>query len=510
GRFGFFAIAGIFCALAVLTHPSSAVFAVFVFIYLLVRGILGRGLVSRNRKIFTAFAFILPVILLTSVWSYHVSKLAARPVFIQGNSGFNLYLGNSSGATGACDIPPGKAWYKIHGENAREAEKQGMGADTLFVKKAIGESLRDPVESLVRTGRKVLYIFSASELSTWSDITPLKKCFFHKYLFHYFFLFLSICAAMVFFTRIFQRRFLHDMRYFILLGSSVILAQLLTVSAGRYRMGLLLVLAAIASLLFASPGRTFSKYWKAGTAFVLFLAIGIGGMVLDMKARGSDLKEYSRLLLAEAHLKKGEVRLCEEVLQQKPLHYHKLDAQYYDLLAKARIMEKDFTGAIKILEEALQKEPDDFALLMNYGTLLLEIKEWKKAKDVFDKASLLPHSRRNMTDLEYNYGLLAQYTGNFAEAERRYHAVLLLDPLYAKALNNLGVLLIRAGEALQAEHFLLRACTMEEKNEQYFLNLAVARKIAGKFAEMEKACRRALLLNPQSKAKMLLQESNIK
>ena len=198
------------------------------------------------------------------------------------------------------------------------------------------------------------------------------------------------------------------------------------------------------------------------------------------------------------------------MLQQKPLHYHKLDAQYYDLLAKAKIMEKDFTGAIKILEEALQREPHDFALLMNYGTLLLEIKEWKKAKDFFDKASRLPHSRRNMTDLQYNYGLLAQYTGNYAEAERRYHAVLQLDPLYAKALNNLGVLLIREGEALQAELFLLRACNMEEKNEQYLLNLAVAQKIAGKLAEMEKSCRRALLLNPQSKAKMLLQESNIK
>ena len=113
-------------------------------------------------------------------------------------------------------------------------------------------------------------------------------------------------------------------------------------------------------------------------------------------------------------------------------------------------------------------------------------------------------------DLQYNYGLLAQYTGNFAEAERRYHAVLQLDPLYAKALNNLGVLLIRAGEPLQAEEFLMRACAMEEKNEQYLLNLAVARKIAGKLAEMEEACRKALLLNPQSKAKILLRESNIK
>ena len=115
-----------------------------------------------------------------------------------------------------------------------------------------------------------------------------------------------------------------------------------------------------------------------------------------------------------------------------------------------------------------------------------------------------------MTDLQYNYALLAQYTGDFAEAERRYHAVLQFDPLYAKALNNLGVLLIRAGEPLQAEQFLLRACAVDEKNEQYLLNLAVARKIVGKLAEMEAACRKALLLNPRSRAKILLQESNIK
>lgn len=511
-RFGYFAIAGLFCALAVLTHPSSMVFAVFVFFYLLIRGIRGRGLISRNRKLFTPFAFILPVILLTFLWSYHVSKQAYRPVFIQGNSGFNFYMGNCSGATGACDIPPGKDWYKVHADNALEAEnlKENKNPDALFVEKAVKEILAHPVKSILRTGRKILYIFSASELSTWSDITPLKKCFFHKYLFHYFFLFLSICAAMVFFTRFFQRRFLHDMRYFILLGASVILAQILSVSAGRYRMGLLIVLAAMSSLLFASPGRTLWKLWKVVIAFILFFAIGIGGMVLDMKARGNDLKEYSRLLIAEAYLKKGEVRLCEKVLQQKPLHYHKLDAQYYDLLAKAKIMEKDFSGAIKILEEALQKEPRDFALHMNYGTLLLEAKEYGRAKKVFDKASLLPRSRSNTVLLLYNYGLLAQYTGNFAEAERRYHSVLQLDPLYAKALNNLGVLLIRAGEATQAEIFLLRACSMEEKNEQYLLNLAVARKITGNIAGMEKACRKALLLNSQSKAKILLMESNIK
>ncbi|MBO5760931.1 MAG: tetratricopeptide repeat protein [Lentisphaeria bacterium] len=507
GRFGYFAIAGSFCALAVLTHPSSMLFALFVFFYLLIRGILGRGLVSRNRKIFTAFAFIFPVLILTFFWSYHVSKVASRPVFIQGNSGFNFYLGNNKNATGACDIPPGKDWYRIHADNAKEAESRECNTDALFVKKALQESISHPVKTILRTIRKILYIFSASELSTWSDITALKKCFFHKYFFHFFFLFLSVSAAMVFLTRAFQRRFLHDMRYFILLGGSIFLAQILTVSAGRYRMALLPVLAAIASLLFAAPRRTFGKYLKAAFAFLLFLAMGIGGMVLDMKARGNDLKEYSRLLLAEAYLKKGEVRHCEEVLQQTPLYYHKFDAQKYDLLAKAKIARKDYAGGAAILEKALQQEPGDFALLMNYGTLLLETKKWDKAKEVFDRASLLPRSRSNTVLLLYNYGLLAQYTGNFAEAERRYYSVLQLDPLYAKALNNLGVLLIRSGGAVDAEIFLMRACAMDEKNEQYLLNLAVARKIAGKTGEMKKSCAKALLINPHSKAKILLQET---
>ena len=144
---------------------------------------------------------------------------------------------------------------------------------------------------------------------------------------------------------------------------------------------------------------------------------------------------------------------------------------------------------------------------MNYGTLLLETKKWDKAKEVFDRASLLPRSRSNTVLLLYNYGLLAQYTGNFAEAERRYYSVLQLDPLYAKALNNLGVLLIRSGGAVDAEIFLMRACAMDEKNEQYLLNLAVAQKIAGKTGEMKKSCAKALLINPHSKAKILLQET---
>lgn len=512
GRFGYFAIAGVFCAFAVLSHPSSIFFVLFIFIYLLVRGILGRDLVSRNRKIFTAFAFLLPVVLLTFLWSYHISSLANRPVFVQGNGGFNFYLGNRSGATGACDISPGKEWFRIHSENALEAERTETGTDLLFIQKGFREILQDPAEAFLRTGRKFLYIFSSSELSTWSDITILKKSVFHKYFFDFFFLFLSLTAAMVIAARLKRRRFFHDMRYFLFLAVSSIAVQLFTVSSGRYRMSLLLPLAAVSSLFFAAPGRTLGKYYRVSAAFLLFLAIGLAGMILDSREREKDLKEYANYLLAEAHLKKGELRQCENVLLEeiregKEKEKGKFSSLKRDLLAKVKIIQKDLAGAEKVLQSALKEDPEELALLMNYGTLMLDMGKYDRAKKMFEKASLLPADSKNMTDLEYNFALLAQRTGNDAEAERRYHSVLQMDPLHTKALNNLGVLLIKAGKASLAEPFLERACAMEPGKEEFFLNLAVARKIMGKHEEMVLACRKALLLNPRSKAAILLQES---
>lgn len=297
------------------------------------------------------------------------------------------------------------------------------------------------------------------------------------------------------------------MRYFILLGSSVILAQLFTVSAGRYRLGLLITLAAVTSLLFAAPGRTLGKCWKGGLALIFFTAVGLGGMILDNKARGKALEEYSALLYGEACLKKGAERHCEELLAEKTMTCKAFIPMQYDLLAKAKIAGNDLPGAVKILEKALKENEKDFALLMNYGTLMLELKKYPEAKKAFDKAGTVPASGSNMADLEYNYGLLAQKQGALAEAERRYHAVLQWDPLHAKALNNLGVLLIREGKSTQAILFLERACRMEHK-EQFYLNLAVALKITGDLAAMEKACKKALLLDPDSKAKQLLQESS--
>ncbi|MBO4305361.1 MAG: tetratricopeptide repeat protein [Lentisphaeria bacterium] len=505
-RLGYFAVAGLFCAFAVLTHPSSVLFALFVFLYLLIRGVLGRGIVVRDRKVFTAFVFILPVVLLVLAWSCPVSRLASRPVFVQGHGGFNFYLGNRDGAKGTCDIPPGKEWYKVHADNSLQAEKMHVSSDGLFVKKAVKTFFRSPLEGIVRIGRKFLFIFSASELSTWSDITPLGKSFFHRNLFHYFFLFLSLTAGMVFFSRLSEGRFIHDMRYFLLLGLAVILAQLLTVSAGRYRLGLILPLTAMSSIFFAASGKTVGKYWRAGAALVLFFLLGLGGMILDLREREKDLEDYARVLLAEAHLKKGEPRKTLDVLRPggKVLRDSRFSSLESDLAAKALLAEKDPSGAEKVLKEALKKDPEDFALLMNYGTVLLDAKKWKEAKEAFDRASLVPSARRNMADLEYNYGLLAQRTGKFSEAERRYHVALQLDPLAPAALNNLGVLLIQAGKAEQAEIFLRRACAVAPGSEPYLVNLAVALKILGKQQAMEKTCRKALFLNPNSRAILLL------
>ena len=46
---------------------------------------------------------------------------------------------------------------------------------------------------------------------------------------------------------------------------------------------------------------------------------------------------------------------------------------------------KNFSKAKEVYENILQTSPNDFAVLLNYGTLLSQIKEYEKAEDIFKK-----------------------------------------------------------------------------------------------------------------------------
>ena len=64
---------------------------------------------------------------------------------------------------------------------------------------------------------------------------------------------------------------------------------------------------------------------------------------------------------------------------------------------------KNFSKAKEVYENILQTSPNDFAVLLNYGTLLSQIKEYEKAEDIFKKClEIKPKDPM----LLYNYGKL--------------------------------------------------------------------------------------------------------
>ena len=84
-----FCLSGLFCALALITHPSSVIFCGGLFLFLLwnMRRAKWKAILK------SVFLFAIPllcIVLPVSAWN---TRIAGRPVFIQANSGFNSYLG---------------------------------------------------------------------------------------------------------------------------------------------------------------------------------------------------------------------------------------------------------------------------------------------------------------------------------------------------------------------------------------------------------------------------------
>jgi len=86
--------------------------------------------------------------------------------------------------------------------------------------------------------------------------------------------------------------------------------------------------------------------------------------------------------------------------------------------------------------------------------------------------------------------------GHVDEAERRYRAVLILQPDNPDALHFLGLLLHRRGDTAGAIDMVRRATVAAPGYGDAFNNLGNLLKLAGQFAEAETAYRRALELRP--------------
>lgn len=282
--------AGVMLAAMNLTHPLTLLFSAAEVGIEVVRRRYRRAALLAAFPILIAGGFC-------AAQSIHYGKLCG----IQDNSGFNLYLGNNPDATGGCYLRPGKYWRKVHRGAALEAEKRGISADAVFLERAGSFFLRHPGKALALWGRKALMVVSPAELPSGCDPPPV------RYFSDLMLLGMLLAPALFLLAgfglwRIFRTRSGAKYIHYLALFFALYLAQIVTVTSGRYRM-----LMSVPAALFMGFGACDFK-WRRFWWVPLLGIVGCG--VFTVTEYGQKRAETA-LLYAEAALKKQDFRQAD-------------------------------------------------------------------------------------------------------------------------------------------------------------------------------------------------------
>jgi choline-sulfatase len=145
--------------------------------------------------------------------------------------------------------------------------------------------------------------------------------------------------------------------------------------------------------------------------------------------------------------------------------------------------------AIRAEQASLTLDPRNAAAHNGLGLLLIENNHVDEAMQAFERAVALDGS-----SVEYltNLANAKRALGDRVGAEATYRAAVALDPLWANALNGLGVLLVESERALEAVPYLERAVGADPGLWDARINLGIAHQTVGQFTAAAAAYRAVL------------------
>ena len=444
--------AGIFSAFALLTHGMVSGFIVLETVYLLFR-----------KKWAAAALFAAGVLLLTvpflTAKSIHYKNISG----IQGNTGFNIFLGNNPKADGLCYMRPGNTWRKSHIQAQKSAEKRQISTDRYWLEQVRDFWLRSPGKALWLYVKKIPLIFSAKEHIAGADggflycrtdiMNWLRILTFPVFLFAFYGIYLLIRKE----KNLFWPTPL-------ILGTALFIMQILTVTSGRYR---LLMFPAI--LYLAAVGAVHFNWKKlfpfvAGTALLSFL--------VTYSFLGKD-KAEAAALLGQAHFIKGHYVPAEDLLLFAKKRFR--DSSRIDnLLGNIAEKKGDLPLARAYYAEVTVREPYMPEGWMNLANVTPDP---ERAGKYFRRA--FETSPRPTADLTFNYARFLYAVKRSSEAEKLLEKTFSLDPDHIMALNLKGVIAADKKDFQQAAKFFLRAATLKENEPGFWRNTAIMARMAG-------------------------------
>jgi Tfp pilus assembly protein PilF len=484
GKSLLFIAAGITGGLAILAHPMSGLFVIAETIYLFIR-------YFRRKSFRIPFIYFLAAAAVIAPVTFYNYTVLDRMAPIQANSGLNFYLGNNADADGTCYLRPGPEWNKVHALAEKTASAAYLSKDHYFLSESWNFIKNHPLKWLNVLTQKALYTWNYRELTAGADPAPIRYYTDFQGLFKWAFGAVAILAISGLLLNWNNKSFLYSYRHFLILIFSFWIVQIIFVTSGRYRLGTLpgiLVLAAFTIDYLISNFRT-GVY-----AIMPYAGIAAAIVILPVPhVSESREKAEAFTILGEAYMKTGNLADAEFCLLKASSSMDKW-SRSYNLLGMLSEKKKHMLDAENYYLRALKCDDNDACGLMNLGVLFSSRNEYDKALASFRKAFEIDDK---LADLHYNYALfLSKYRGNEILAERHYWDCLRIDPAHRKALNNMGVIMMKEEDFKEAAGYFARAHAIEPKNAELLVNLAAANLAQGKQEEGEKLLRKALVINP--------------
>lgn len=425
--------------LAALCHPVALFFAAGAGLWMLCR-----------KKWKHLLRFAVPLVILLIPVSVMRSHDAGKPVFIQQNSGFNFYLGNSANADGTCMIPPGDPWNKAHAAHD----------DAGFRTEALQFIRNHPGNWILLLLKKTHLALHYRDFTTWSDVTPLDLIFLHKVA-RYAPIFLLIPGLAGLLCILTRRR--ERIRYlpFLILFFSIWVSQILLVTAGRYR---ILLMVAMMSFAAALPGliTRMKQKWHLLYLLPVFLLFAYGGPDTREKER-----DTARFILAQSFDLAGDTRNAIATLSA----IRTPDSAMCNLLGTLYQKQNDPVKAERAFRNALNIFPENPNTHLNLGRIAEEKGDPATAYACYMNAVKTAAGPVAATAY-FNAGTLLQRSGRADLAEEYYRIALKKDPLSPQPCRNLAILLMEKGDTAGAKEQLERAVMLDPADPQRKLDLA--------------------------------------
>ena len=453
---GLAAAGGLLTGLAIITHPMTLFYWGLQSLVLL----LNKPRLRAGIYLAAGLLVLLPV-------SIARSLEAGRPVLVQSNSAFNLYLGNNAKADGTCYLRPGTEWKKLHRQARIEAEMRNCPQDRIHLERTYHFIRTSPLKEAGLMLKKALLVWTPGELPSGADAPPV---FGWTPLIRVTAPFLQVIllalAAAGLYPVLRDREKRQRWMPFLLMTAAFYAGQILFVTSGRYRLAMLPGLFVLAAnFLTWRPRRYGDKLLSAGGAALLvglaaFTAPAINGLA------------ESRTLFAEALFRQGRPEAVKFLLSGRTGESND-PARDLNMLGMAEAQTGNRSEAVRLFQKAAEIAPDEAEGLMNLAILHSEAGELTQAE------SLLRQAQKREWDHPgtlYNLALVLEKMKRYPEAAELLLILAVRTPADTKVLNAWGRVSFLQGDLDLAELCFRSALELNPNNRGIQKNLDIVRK----------------------------------